>query len=1130
MFKSLVLTAVSVSVSVTVLLPATAVAQQITPAQRIWTQKVELQPVLERGAAEPVTEQRGPEIADSVFASGTTPKWIWGPDNNSQYVLRKAVDLTNVKAARLKASCDNAGTVFVNGKRVGASSEWQQPMDADVAAALVEGANIIEAEVENQGGVAAFVLKLVVQLTDATSVEVVTDETWEVATKRGEPAINTDGAQLRGMYGEGPWGAVFSNPAVAGRVPAGTFEVLPGFQVEKLFTVPKEELGSWVCIAFDNKGRLLASDQGDKGIYRITLPPVFGRAAGRQPSEASAGGKSGSTESQEDTRRVDAQPLADGETKVERLDFSKCEIQPTGAQGMLWAFDSLYFSINGGPGSGLYRARDKDGDDQFDECVKLKEFRGGGEHGPHALRLSPDGKRIFVICGNHTMPPFNAGEELTNKDYASRVPTNWGEDHLLPRMWDANGHAVGILAPGGWIASTDPDGKTWDIFSIGFRNPYDMAFNADGELFAYDADMEWDVGMPWYRPTRVVHATSGSEFGWRSGSGKWPNHYQDSLPPMVNIGPGSPVGVDFGYGLNFPAKYQKALYICDWTFGTMYAIHTEPNISSYKATKEEFLSRTPLPLTDVAAGPDGALYFSIGGRGTQSELFRVTYAGAESTAPTELRNSKDAGMRARRRALETTHSGFNATGHQPRPENNAFLSGVADDIHSGDRFLKNASRNAFYNSSILWESLDASAISIADFSSMKPEEVLGFVTTIAKIPFQQVAASRGKSEDEGKAFVAAARQSALRGLRQLAYSSLTTDEKLHYLRTLSLIFLRLGAPEEDAQVQTDFIQRLDSQFPADSDELNRELCQMLVYLKSPTVIEKTVKLLEAPAKPTVTDDMKDLLARNRGYGGSIAESLEKAPDQQQIWYAFCLRNMKEGWTMDQRKAYFAWFERAHTWAGGASFHGFLRNIEKECFENASEKERLLIEASGARKPYTLPEIPKPAGPGKDWTLEEVRSLAAEGLKDRDFDNGQKMFAATRCVICHRFGGDGGATGPDLTQLAGRFNLNDLTEAIMVPSKVISDQYKASTIVTTDGKAVSGRILSENDDLIAILTSPEDPTKITEIQKSDIEEIQASTVSIMPADLLKPLNQDEVLDLLAYLLSRGDKGNGMFRRK
>ncbi len=91
-----------------------------------------------------------------------------------------------------------------------------------------------------------------------------------------------------------------------------------------------------------------------------------------------------------------------------------------------------------------------------------------------------------------------------------------------------------------------------------------------------------------------------------------------------------------------------------------------------------------------------------------------------------------------------------------------------------------------------------------------------------------------------------------------------------------------------------------------------------------------------------------------------------------------LRNLKNGWTLEDRKAFFGWFERAHEWKGGASYHGFLRNIEKEAFENASEKERLLIEASGARKPYVLPELPKPAGPGKEWMLEEVRGLADSG--------------------------------------------------------------------------------------------------------------------------------------------------------
>ncbi|MGB0740586.1 MAG: c-type cytochrome, partial [Planctomycetaceae bacterium] len=265
------------------------------------------------------------------------------------------------------------------------------------------------------------------------------------------------------------------------------------------------------------------------------------------------------------------------------------------------------------------------------------------------------------------------------------------------------------------------------------------------------------------------------------------------------------------------------------------------------------------------------------------------------------------------------------------------------------------------------------------------------------------------------------------------------------------------------------------------------------------------------------------------YGRAIAASLAKAPDQQQLWYAFCLKNVREGWTLEQRKGYFRWFDRARQWAGGASFQGFLQNIENESFLGASEAERLLIEASGARKPFALPEIPKPSGPGKEWTLDEVRDMAEGGLINRDFENGRRMYAATRCVICHRFDGSGGATGPDLTQIAGRFNLKDLTEAIMDPSRVISDQYRASTIVTSAGQTISGRVVSETDAGLTVLVNPEDPASIRDIAHDDIDEVIPSAVSIMPAKLLDPLNRDELLDLLAYLLSRGDSRNQMFRK-
>ena len=877
------------------------------------------------------------------------------------------------------------------------------------------------------------------------------------------------------------------------------FEVLPGFQVEKLFTVPKEALGSWVCITFDNEGRLLASDQGEWGLCRITPPPVSGS---RGPSRGCS------------------------ETIVEQLDFSRCEIRPTAAQGMLYAFDSLYLSINGADsGTGLYRARDTDGDDQFDECVLLKELQGSGEHGPHALRLSPDGKRIFLIAGNHTDPPFQPGEERNDERYSCRMPPTWREDLLLPRMWDPSGHARGRLAPGGWIASTDPDGRTWDIWSIGYRNPYDMAFNTDGELFTYDADMEYDVGLPWYRPTRVVHATSGSEFGWRSGSGKWPAYYLDSLPPVLNIGPGSPVGVEFGYGLKFPSKYQRALYLCDWTFGTMYALHLEPKGSTYRATKEEFLSRTPLPLTDVAAGRDGALYFTVGGRGTQSELFRVTYQGTKSVTRASGRHAEFRAERTRRRQLETYHVFPRPTVTANHRNVSEFAAGTnAWNIYrafdSGDRHLRFAAMRAA-------QALHASMALSGE--GYMPETLSGWLLLATGLVQLLPNSENALTVADGSG-VSAIRSGELRSrlIHEFDNSwdeaALTDETRLNMLRLLSLVLHRLGPINEAERLA--LASAVEPNYPTENRELNRELCQLLVYLKAPGVVENTIRLMQQDSADDGSD-IPELLKRNNAYREAISESYAHPPDRQQTWYAWCLRVAEVGWTRDLRADYFRWFAKSQNWSGGYSFRKFLENIENEAWEKTPENERLLLEAAGARTPFRVAELPQAEGPGQDWTLENVRVLAAERLHYRDFSDGRKMFAAARCIVCHRFAGDGGSTGPDLTQLAGRFNINDLTEAIIEPSRVISDQYRGSTVVMRNGQAVHGRIVAENDVQISVLTDAEDSTKFTDIIKADITEIAPSDTSLMPQHLLNTLNHNEVLNLLAYLLSRGDPASPLF---
>ncbi|MBT6849250.1 MAG: heme-binding protein, partial [Planctomycetaceae bacterium] len=661
---------------------------------------------------------------------GPTASWLWRQKqakDGEKVTFVKTIELEKVTNSTLVATCDNHFVFYVNGQRVAAGDEWATSSSVSITKHLKVGKNEFRAVCVNDGtGIGGFVCKLVLQLASGKLQHVVTDGNWECTAS--DDSLEMQAVFVHGKHGMSPWGTPLygsKSGGLVGDVPPQTFQVLPGFQVELLYTVSRATQGSWVCIAFDTKGRLIASDQGNKGLYRITPAALPGQ---KGPEE----------------------------TVVEKLD-----VPMTSAHGMLFAFDSLYVSANGGPGSGLYRLRDTNGDDQFDEVTKLKSFRGGGEHGPHSLRLSPDGKSIVVIAGNHTDIPA----ELD----ASRIPTNWSEDFLLPRQWDARGHAAGKLAPGGWIAQTDPDGKHWELLSMGYRNPFDFAFNSEGDLFAYDADMEWDYGTPWYRPTRVVHATSGSEFGWRSGTGKWPTYYADSLPPAVDIGPGSPVGVAFGYGTKFPAKYQHALYCLDWTFGTMYAVHFTPAGSSYTAVKEEFLSRTPLPLTDITIGPDGAMYFTIGGRGAQSELYRVTYRGNEliTSQPNPIGDTvTEEQMLAHhlRRKLERLHH------HVGEDLVDDTVALALKHLGHSDRHIRYAARIALENQPVsLWRKQ-----LIGMKSSSNATGVINGTIALAR---------QGESTDAARALTL---------LQSLSYERLQRTQQLDLLRAYSLVFIRLG--------------------------------------------------------------------------------------------------------------------------------------------------------------------------------------------------------------------------------------------------------------------------------------------------------------------------------------------------
>ena len=170
---------------------------------------------------------------------------------------------------------------------------------------------------------------------------------------------------------------------------------------------------------------------------------------------------------------------------------------------------------------------------------------------------------------------------------------------------------------------------------------------------------------------------------------------------------------------------------------------------------------------------------------------------------------------------------------------------------------------------------------------------------------------------------------------------------------------------------------------------------------------------------------------------------------------------------------------------------------------------------------------QPKGPRHNWQVEEIEALVADGLKGRDFEYGKSMFAATTCITCHSMQGEGENIGPDLTQLGTRFSPQDILKAIIDPSDVISDQYNTTVYTLKDGKSIVGRLMNETELNYVVSQNPYAPDQTREIPKDQVVSTRLSTVSLMPPGTINRLNEDEVKDLLAYLVAGGNPENPIY---
>jgi putative heme-binding domain-containing protein len=144
--------------------------------------------------------------------------------------------------------------------------------------------------------------------------------------------------------------------------------------------------------------------------------------------------------------------------------------------------------------------------------------------------------------------------------------------------------------------------------------------------------------------------------------------------------------------------------------------------------------------------------------------------------------------------------------------------------------------------------------------------------------------------------------------------------------------------------------------------------------------------------------------------------------------------------------------------------------------------------------------------------QEILKLAGDAAR------GRRLFLESdtvACKNCHQVAGKGTPLGPDLTQLAKKYNRSQLLETILNPSQTIDPKFATYLVETRDGQVLSGLLAARDDQFVLLKDSQ---AKEIRIPTRDIEFIAPQQKSLMPELLVQDLTAQQVADLLAFLAS------------
>jgi len=166
--------------------------------------------------------------------------------------------------------------------------------------------------------------------------------------------------------------------------------------------------------------------------------------------------------------------------------------------------------------------------------------------------------------------------------------------------------------------------------------------------------------------------------------------------------------------------------------------------------------------------------------------------------------------------------------------------------------------------------------------------------------------------------------------------------------------------------------------------------------------------------------------------------------------------------------------------------------------------------------------------GREWKIEELLADVNPLPMGRNYEVGRELFKVASCASCHKLDDQGRDFGPELAKIEPKlFNTAHVLESIIDPSKKIAEKYQSYSYLLVSGKQLTGMVLKETPDELHIVVDPLAKDKATVIIKDNIDAQKQSNVSLMPKGLLDKLSREEILDLIAYVMAKGDKKHKMY---